>query len=89
VATKGKNLTKISVINTEKPKKPRNKLVAPIFAIGRYLKGSWTELRQVRWPNRRTTWGMTAAVIFFTGFFVALIVSLDWVFNSLFKLIIK
>jgi preprotein translocase SecE subunit len=71
------------------PKKRNLQLFTPIFAIGRYLKGSWSELRLVRWPNRKATWGMTAAVIIYTVFFVALIVFLDWVFNALFKLIIK
>lgn len=89
MTAKKKESTKINVINTVKPKKVRNKFIAPIFAIGRYFKGSWAELRLVRWPNRRSTWGMTAAVVFFTALFVGLIVSLDGIFNQLFKLIIK
>ncbi len=71
------------------PKLPNNKLLAPLFIMGRYFKGSWTELRQVRWPNRRATWGMTAAVVIFTMMFVGLIVLLDAMFSQLFKLIIK
>jgi preprotein translocase SecE subunit len=84
----GKTKTKVKVLSKEQ-KKPNIKLLVPFYAIGRYLKGSWQELRQVRWPNRRTTWGMTLAVILFTGFFVVLIILLDFGFSQLFKLVIK
>lgn len=57
--------------------------------IGRYFKGSWYELKQVRWPSRGATWGLTVAVLVFSGFFVGLIVLLDLGFNSLFEIIIK
>lgn len=60
----------------------------PLRAIGGYFKGAWVELRQVRWPNRRATWGMTLAVIGFTAFFVVLIVLLDAGFKYLFELIL-
>ncbi len=56
----------------------------PLKAFAGYLKGAWEELRQVRWPNRRTTWGLTLAVIIFTVFFVVLIVLLDYVFQWIF-----
>ena len=82
-------MQKTSVTKVVQPKKKNNPLLAPFFVIGRYFKGSFQELRLVRWPNRRATWGMTAAVLIFTGLFVAIIVSLDWVFSTLFKLIIK
>ena len=83
--------TKVKLLSeTEKEtKKVTGRFISPFFAIGRYFKGSWQELRKVRWTNRKSTWGMTAAVIFFTIFFVGLIISLDWVFNQLFKLVIK
>ena len=68
---------------------PLKKLAVPFVAIGRYFKGSWQELRQVRWPNRRATWSLTAAVVLFSGFFFLLIVLLDDGFQQLFKLIIK
>lgn len=54
-------------------------------AIGGYFKGAWVELRQVRWPNRKATWGLTLAVIIFSLFFAAVIVALDFAFNYLFK----
>jgi len=87
--TKNKKLAKVSTRKDGKVKKVLKTIFTPLFAIGRYLKGSWSELKQVQWPNRRSTWGMTAAVILFTALFVALIVSLDAIFNQLFKLIIK
>jgi len=89
VALKDIKMNIKSLLKGAKPKKSSGKLFAPFFAIGRYFKGSWQELRQVRWPNRRATWGMTAAVILFTAMFVALIVSLDAIFSQLFNLIIK
>lgn len=56
--------------------------------IGGYFSGAWYELKQVRWPTRRATWGLTVAVMLFTGFFVALIVLLDALFKYLFDLIL-
>lgn len=56
--------------------------------IGRYFKGAWTELRLVRWPTRKATWGLTIAVILFSAFFVALILLLDALFKWVFELII-
>jgi preprotein translocase SecE subunit len=89
VAVKTEKTGKTSITKVVTPKKKRNILLVLIFAIAGYFKGSWTELRQVMWPNRRATWGMTVAVLLFSGFFVLLIVSLDWIFNQLFNLIIK
>jgi len=57
-------------------------------AIGGYFTGSWRELRQVRWPNRRATWSLTSAVIFFTVVLAAFILALDYGFEVLFKQVI-
>lgn len=65
----------------EQPRKRRN----PIRAIGGYFKGAWQELRQVRWPNRAATWGLTLAVILFSLFFAGIILGLDTAFSYLFK----
>ncbi len=59
-----------------------------IRAIGGYFVGSWRELRQVRWPNRKATWSMTAAVLAFTAFFALLVLLADWIFNWLIKEVI-
>lgn len=60
----------------------------PLRAIGSYFAGAWYELRQVRWPDRRATWGMSAALLGFTAFFVVLILLLDAAFKYLFDLML-
>lgn len=64
-------------------------LFRPFVAFGRYLRDSWREIRQVRWPNRKATWKMVLAVFVYTALFVALISLLDLFFTWLFSLIIK
>ncbi|MEP6710210.1 MAG: preprotein translocase subunit SecE [Candidatus Saccharibacteria bacterium] len=54
----------------------------PFAAIIGYFKGSWFELKQVRWPTRKATWGLTVA------FFVVLILLLDAGFKYLFEIIL-
>lgn len=75
----------------DKVKKTRSRSKAPRFlrAIGSYFKGAWVELRQVRWPNRSATWGMTAAVLAYSAFFVIFVLLLDAGFKYLFELILK
>lgn len=52
---------------------------------GGYLAGAWNELRQVRWPDRKATWSLTLAVILFSVFFAGIILSLDYLYNELFR----
>ncbi len=85
---------KTKVVKAEKVKAPRaNKprffLFRPFFAMGGYFKGSWVELRQVHWPNRRATWSLTGAVLVFTAFFVIFILLLDALFKYIFELILR
>jgi preprotein translocase SecE subunit len=61
---------------------------SPFRATADYFKGAWYELRQVRWPNRRATWSMTAALLIFTAFFVVVILLLDALFKYVFQLIL-
>ena len=61
----------------EKPKKE-----------GNYFKNAWLELRQVRWPSRKATWKMVAAIFIYTGIFIAIIMLLDALFTWLFGLIL-
>jgi len=91
VAIKDKKISKKlkSVAGKIKKVKVIGKPLSFIAKIGRYFKGSWLELRQVRWPNRKATWSLTLAVILFSAAFVALILLLDFGFDNLFKLIIK
>ena len=74
--------------NTSEESSSFGRLATPFTALGRYFKGAWYELRQVRWPNRKATWSLTAAVIAFTAFFAALILLLDALFKYLFQLIL-
>lgn len=60
----------------------------PLRPIGNYFKGSWHELMQVRWPDRKSTWGMTGALVAFTLFFVVVVLLFDYGFAQLFKLIL-
>ena len=70
-------------------KEPSNWFTKALFGIGRYFKGAWIELKQVRWPTRKATWGLTLAVILFSVFFVVLILLLDAFFKFIFELMIK
>ena len=72
-----------------KLKTPSRGLLRPLVATGEYFKGAWYELLQVRWPDRRATWSLTAAVLIFSAFFTVLIVLLDALFKYLFELILK
>ena len=63
-------------------------LFRPFVYLGRYIRDSWRELRQVRWPNRKTTWKMVLAVLIYTAIFVAFISLLDLFFTWLFNLIL-
>lgn len=64
-------------------------LFRPFVALGRYLRDSWRELRQVRWPNRKTTWKMVLAVIVYTAIFMIFISLLDLFFSWLFGIILS
>jgi preprotein translocase subunit SecE len=69
--------------------KPVKVILKPLAAMGAYFKGAWYELRQVRWPNRKETWSLTAAVMLFSASFITLIVLLDILFKYLFEIILK
>ena len=92
VATK-KSSTKKSV---QKPTKSKNSTTdgssskgGPLGALTRYLKGAWYELRQVHWPTRGATWGLTGAVLAFSIFFIVFIALLDIGFKYLFEIVLK
>lgn len=63
-------------------------LFRPFVALGRYLRDSWMELRQVRWTSRKATWKMVLAVLIYTALFVILISLLDMFFTWLFNIIL-
>lgn len=83
-AAKKTTVTKDSKKAVVTPKQKQNFFAA----IAGYFKGSWAELRQVRWPNRRTTWSLTLAVLVFAAFFVLLITLLDYLFQMVFERIL-
>ena len=65
--------------------KPFVKIFGP---AGRYVKGSFQELRQTKWPNRRSTWVLTLAVIVFAVAFAAIILGIDHLFDLVVKNVI-
>lgn len=71
------------------PKSALKTSTKPARAAGGYFKGAWDELRQVRWPTRRATWGLTGAVLAFSAFFIIIILLLDAGFKYIFELILK
>lgn len=86
-----KSIETTKVTKVDAPKKARKLTVSapkPLVATGGYFKGAWTELKQVRWPTRQATWGLTGAVLAFTAFFTVLILLLDAGFKLLFEKIL-
>lgn len=63
-------------------------LIRPIVYFFRYLRDSWHEIRQVRWPSRKATWKLFFAILIYTFLFGAIIMLLDVFFTWLFNLII-
>ena len=63
-------------------------LFRPFVALFRYLRDSWHEIRQVRWPNRKATWKMVLAVLVYTALFIVIIMLLDLFFTWLSGLIL-
>ena len=60
-------------------------LFRPFVALGRYLKNSWRELRQVHWPTRKATWKMVLAIFVYTFLFGGFLVVLDILFDFIFS----
>ena len=57
----------------------------PFRALGRYIRGSWREIRQVHWPDRKLTWKMTLSVIIYVIIFATIIMLLDLLFSFIFN----
>ena len=97
VVLKNKKAEKANRIKQKKAEKQLEKqksdkkpfiLFRPFVALFRYLRDSWREIRQVRWPNRKTTWKMVLAVIIYTAIFMVIILLLDMFFTWLFNIIL-
>ena len=65
--------------------KPLRIILKPFTALGGYFAASWREIRQVRWPNRKYTWKMTAAMLIYCALFIVFIVLLDLLFSLIFN----
>lgn len=97
VVVKDKKTEKNKRVEEKKAKKSAKKtdgkktfiLFRPFVALGHYLRDSWREIRQVRWPNRKATWKMVLAVLVYTALFIILISLLDLLFTWIFSLILK
>lgn len=81
--TKTSAKTKTAASKSKNSKNHRN----PLSTITDYFRGAWQEIKQVRWPDRRSTWGMVGALIVFTAALFLVIILLDYGFAWLFKLI--
>ena len=69
----------------EKPLKDYFFLFIPFVALGRYIRNSFRELRQVRWPNRKETWKLVFSVILYVVVIAGFIMLLDVLFNFIFS----
>ena len=85
---KDKKAAEKKVTANKKTEKKPFILFRPFVYLGRYIRDSWRELRQVRWPNRKATWKMVLAVLIYTAIFVIFISLLDLFFTWLFNLIL-
>ena len=86
--TKKQTIPLIEAVKKQPAGSPLGRIATPFVASGRYFKGAWYELTQVRWPTRRATWGLTGAVLLFSAFFVVMILLLDAGFKYLFDVIL-
>jgi preprotein translocase SecE subunit len=71
------------------PKKSSSKLkrslIVRFFSKFKFLLSPITEIRQVTWPDRKTTLKLTTAVVFFSVIFGIMVSLLDWGFEIIFK----
>ena len=90
---KEKKAVKSTVATKSKSKQPAKVKKQRSYGIfgkfGGYFKGAWFELRQVHWPTRSATWGLTGAVLLFSAFFVVFITLLDAGFKYVFEQILR
>ncbi len=84
-----KAIKKSQKSDEERPIKSYFILFRPFVRFGRYLRDSWREIRQVRWPNRKATWKMTLAVLVYVALFMIFLTLLDVFFTFIFDLIFK
>ena len=92
-ARKAKRAAKFAKISQNKFIKvviiPFKIIFTPFTKLGRYVKASWQELRQVQWPSRKNTWKMVGIVLLYTAVFMAFITILDAVISLGFNQILR
>jgi preprotein translocase SecE subunit len=72
-----------------RPMRAIGQFLASVLLL-RYIRNSWQELRQVTWPDARTTVRLTFAVILFAVFFGGFVAAVDYVLGiGVEKLILK
>lgn len=81
-----KKKTEAAVAEPSVRKRKKKGLLGGIIG---YFKGAWQELKLVRWPTRKATWGLTFAVLAFSAFFVVFILLLDAGFKYLFEIMYR
>lgn len=64
-------------------------LIRPFVYFWRYVRDSWQEIRQVRWPSRKVTWKLFLAILVYTLLFAVIIMLLDLLFTWLFNTVIS
>lgn len=79
---------KSAVKKAEKANKKPFILIRPLVYFARYIRDSWREIRQVRWPSRKATWKLFFAILIYTLLFVAVIMLLDALFTWIFETVI-
>lgn len=62
--------------------------VVGFIVVPPFVRGAFSELRQVTWPNARETRRLTIAVLIFAIIFAVVVGIVDYGFNKLFKLLI-
>ena len=80
--------TEKAVKTPEKGQKKPFLLFRPFVALGKYIKNSWLELRQVRWPSRKATWKLVFTVFLYVFILMAVIALLDVFFTFVFNKLI-
>ncbi len=83
----GTFLRRVGSLGVWKPFKVVGRFVGR-YLIPPYFKNSWKELRMVTWPNRRTTYRLTVAVIIFSIIFGVIVALVDFLLDKLFKKVI-
>ncbi len=70
------------------PKAPAPAKKATVANIKKFVKGAWSELKKVHWPNRRELVTFTSVVLVAVAFVAVLIFAVDSVLGKILEVII-